>query len=189
MVSLPNSRVLQGCGPDREHAITITYISANPEVFLRDSESSVPWFAVFVFLIPVLGGFLQLHCQGSNSSPFITHQANMWACLLAVIIFCSSSAYCIKSRFHTTNYAKLAAQINLIAGSLASVSAKSILVPSQLERLVYIVWIPLPIFVVGRSFILRIGQHMYQGSKIAILQTWKRIVGSKNTEEQPQSPV
>ncbi|KAJ7962297.1 putative Transmembrane protein [Quillaja saponaria] len=149
----------------------------------------MPWFAVFVFLLPVLGGVLQLHCQGSNSSPFETHPANMWVCLLALLTFCSSSAYYIKSHFHSTNYAKLAAQVTIISGSLASVSVISILVPGRLELLVFIAWIPLPISVVAHSVILRTGHYVYEGYKSAVLQIWEIIVGSNNLEEQPRGIV
>ncbi|KAJ7962371.1 putative Transmembrane protein [Quillaja saponaria] len=156
-------------------------IELDPIVKEADQSLETPWHVIFVFLISLLSSCLQLHCE---VSPFVTHPKNMWTFLLALIIYCLALAANIKSKVFPTNYIKHSTQVVLITGSLASVSAISILVPHWLELYILMVWIPLPIYI-ARSVILQTGEWIYDRFKnvipISYYNIWRRFMGSNTT--------
>ncbi|KAJ7962337.1 hypothetical protein O6P43_017579 [Quillaja saponaria] len=165
-------------------------IELNPIVQQTDSRSENAWHVVFTFIIPLLVGILQVHC---HVSPFVTHPVNMWTFLFTVIIYCFALANYIKSRYYHTAYSKPSAMLALITGSLASISVISIFVPHKLELPLFIVWIPLPIYV-ARNLIMHSSQCLYQGFKNVISSAYSntltRFMGSRTTmDQQPRSQV
>ena len=130
--------------------------------------SSIPWHVAFLFLIPVLAAVLQVHCQGSNLSPFETHLPNMLAFLLAILVYCFALVYYVRNRHNpnTTNRLKLSAQTALISGCLASASLISVMLPRYFEPVIFAIWLFLSIYV-ARNMIRR---------------AWRWIIGSSSSQ-------
>ncbi|KAK3195133.1 hypothetical protein Dsin_026443 [Dipteronia sinensis] len=159
-----------------------------------DSEqkffSRMPYHAVFGFLIPLLVAVLQVNNQGTNNHSFETHPANLWAFLLATLVYCFAFVADIKSQYYNSSYAQLYSLVVVISGSLSSVSLISVFLPDLLGRLIFVLWAFVSIFV-SRSLIIGICCWLYQTIMKIFFQVvgiWNRFKGSGLTE-QPRLPV
>ncbi|KAL5798839.1 hypothetical protein ACOSQ2_003659 [Xanthoceras sorbifolium] len=188
------------------------------QIFNGDFEpkfvSRMPYHAVFGFLIPLLIAVLQVNNQGTNNYSFETHPANLWAFLLATLVYCFAFAADIKYKFYNPRlrYAQLSRLVAVISGSLSSVSLISIFLlldflsqislncssfsldcshlPYLPGRLIFIVGASFSIFV-SRSLIISICRLLYQMIMKTFFQVvgiWNRLKGS-DLMEQPRLPV
>jgi len=150
---------------------------------------STPCHAVFAFLNPLLIGVIQVKFQGTAQSPFQTSSPSMWAFLLATFIYCF--AFAANMRFKCTRYSRLSGHVAFFAGSFSSISLVSVLLPALLGRLIFAVWIILPIMV-ARHFVQFIFLWIYQRIMtliFKILGFWYRFLDDMTVEEQPEYPV
>ncbi|KAH7576298.1 hypothetical protein ACOSP7_003466 [Xanthoceras sorbifolium] len=162
-----------------------------------DSEpkfvSWMPYHAVFGFLIPLLIAVLQVNNQGTNNYSFETHPTNLWAFLLATLVYCLAFAADIKYQFYNPrlSYAQLSRLVAVISGSLSSVSLISIFLPYLPGRLIFIVWASFST-VVSRSLIISLCRWLYyqmiMKTFFQVVGIWNRLKGS-DLMEPPRLPV
>lgn len=88
-----------------------------------------PCHALFAYLNPLLIGILQVHCQATNKSPFETHSANLWAFLLATLVYCFTLTANTKPQHCKTNFTEPFNNVALISGSFSSVSLVAVFLP------------------------------------------------------------
>ncbi|KAK3195134.1 hypothetical protein Dsin_026444 [Dipteronia sinensis] len=149
-------------------------------------RARMPYHAVFGFLIPLLVGVLQVNNQG-----FETHPANLWAFLLATLVYCFAFVADFKSQYYNPSYAKLYGLVAVISGSLSSVSLISLFLPDLPGRLIFIPWAFVSI-VVSHSLIISLCCWLYQMIMKTFFQVvgiWNRFKGSDDLLEQPRLPV
>ncbi|KAL3571848.1 hypothetical protein D5086_025752 [Populus alba] len=147
---------------------------------------STPCHAVFAFLNPLLITVIQVKFQGTAQSPFQTSLPSMWAFLLATIIYCFAVAATM--RFKSTWYSRLSGHVAFFAGSFSSISLVSVLLPALLGRLVFAVWIILPVMV-ARNFVHFICLWIYQRIMtliFKILGFWYLFLDNMSVEEQAE---
>ena len=105
----------------------------------------MPWYLVHSPFMQVEVGILQIHCQGS--SPFVTHPMSMWTFLFAMFIHYGTALYYARCWLIGSRRSKLCDLIGYISGSLTSAAFLSILVPSSLVPLIFIICIlQLPLY-------------------------------------------
>ncbi|KAJ0111211.1 hypothetical protein Patl1_00198 [Pistacia atlantica] len=112
----------------------------------QPSISSNRHHMIFLFLIPVMLGLLQVEYQSKNVSPFDTHPINMWVFLAATYIYCVGLATNLELQNHsTTTYSKIISHVILSSGALASVTLALVLFPCLIGWLILCLWTILPI--------------------------------------------
>ncbi|KAJ0112791.1 hypothetical protein Patl1_00216 [Pistacia atlantica] len=111
----------------------------------QPSISSNRHHAIFLFLIPVMLGLLQVEYQSKNVSPFDTHPIHMWVFLAATYIYCMGLATNLELQNNPTTYSKIISHVILSLGALASVTLASVLFPWLSGWLILCLWTILPI--------------------------------------------
>ncbi|KAH7576291.1 hypothetical protein JRO89_XS01G0028100 [Xanthoceras sorbifolium] len=88
---------------------------------------------VFIHVIPLLIGLLQVDYQSKNASPFDTHPINMWIFFAATAIYCLGLSIKMDSQNHQSTYSQIiTGHFILCSGALSSVSLASIFLPRLL---------------------------------------------------------
>ncbi|KAJ0053996.1 hypothetical protein Pint_00188 [Pistacia integerrima] len=91
---------------------------------------------IFLFLVPVMLGLLQVEYQSKNVSPFDTHPINMWVFLAATCIYCTGLATNLELQNHTTTHSKIISHVILSSGALTLVTLASVLFPCLIRWLI-----------------------------------------------------
>ncbi|KAL5798850.1 hypothetical protein ACOSQ2_003670 [Xanthoceras sorbifolium] len=100
---------------------------------------------VFIHVIPLLIGLLQVDYQSKNASPFDTHPINMWIFFAATAIYCLGLSIKMDSQNHQSTYSQIiTGHFILCSGALSSVSLASIFLPRLLGWFCLGSWIVLP---------------------------------------------
>ncbi|KAJ0053989.1 hypothetical protein Pint_00183 [Pistacia integerrima] len=115
---------------------------------------------IFLFLIPVMIGLLQVEYQNKNVSPFDIHPINMWVFLAATCIYCVGLATNLESYNYPTACSKIISHLIINSGALASITLASVLVSSLIGWLILCLWIILPI-TLARNLL----KHIYEWLK------------------------
>ncbi|KAJ0053994.1 hypothetical protein Pint_00186 [Pistacia integerrima] len=115
---------------------------------------------IFLFLIPVMLGLLQVEYQSKNVSPFDTHPINMWVFLAATFIYCAGLATNLESHNHPTTRSKIISRVILSPGALASVTLASVLVLRLIGWIILCLWTILAI-ILARHLL----KHIYEWLK------------------------
>ncbi|KAJ0053993.1 hypothetical protein Pint_00187 [Pistacia integerrima] len=126
----------------------------------QPSISSNRHHAIFLFLMPVMLGLLQVEYQSKNVSPFDTHPINMWGFLAATCIYCVGLATNLELQNHPTTYSKIISRVILSSGALASITLASVLFPWLSGWLILCLWTILPV-TLARHLL----QHIYEWIK------------------------
>ncbi|KAJ0051803.1 hypothetical protein Pint_00190 [Pistacia integerrima] len=121
---------------------------------------------IFLFLIPLMLGLLQVEYQSKNVSPFDTHPINMWVFLAATCIYCGELATNLESQNHPTTCSKIISRVILSSGAFASVTLASVLVPRLIGGLILCLWTIL-VGTLARHLI----KHIYEQLKHATYNT------------------
>lgn len=104
--------------------------------------SSMPYPAVFLHLIPALIGILGANVQGTTKPLFETHLQNMWASLIAIVLYCFALPAYMESRLRRANSFPLSGVMAITSGSLASVSLVSTFLPRTIGHIIlYVAWL------------------------------------------------
>jgi len=130
-----------------------SYYSAREQGF----TFSPPWHGVFKYFVPSLMAVVALKFDSKNIDPFETHPMNMWAFVISTCIYFLILGLLKELQNSCANYDQILGHVLLLSGALSSVSLVSIILPTQLGRLIFIIWALLPIFLVCRSL-----KHIYR---------------------------
>ncbi|ESR33615.1 hypothetical protein CICLE_v10007031mg, partial [Citrus x clementina] len=87
--------------------------------------SSSPRHIIFLLIIPLLIGLLQVDYQNKSVSPFDTHAVNMWVFFGAAFVYCLGLAINVESKEHQASYSQITSHVILSSGALASASLAS----------------------------------------------------------------
>ncbi|GAY62479.1 hypothetical protein CUMW_218130 [Citrus unshiu] len=126
------------------------------------SSASAPYHTLFVFLIPLLVGVIEINnVQDKNKSLIETHLMSMCLFLVALLIYAFAYFAVMKSELQIFN------AIAVISGSLCSVSLVSITLPHPYGHFSFIIWV----------FVLLLVAYNKRLDK-KIWQFWNRFGGS-----------
>ncbi|ESR33614.1 hypothetical protein CICLE_v10006726mg [Citrus x clementina] len=137
--------------------------------------SSSPRHIIFLLIIPLLIGLLQVDYQNKSVSPFDTHPVNMWISFGAAFIYCLGLAINVESKEHQASYSQITSHVILSSGVLASASLASVFFPRLLGWICLTLWTLLPI-TLGRRLI----KPMYQWLKYGILKLISQVYSRFN---------
>ena len=130
-----------------------SYYSAKEQGF----TFSPPCHGVFKYFIPSLMAVVALKFKNKNIDPFETHPVNMWAFVISTCIYFLILGILKELQNSCANYHQILGHIILISGALSSVSLLSLILPTQLGCLIFIIWALLPIILVRQSL-----KHIYR---------------------------
>ncbi|ESR44853.1 hypothetical protein CICLE_v10003368mg [Citrus x clementina] len=126
------------------------------------SSSSAPYHTIFVFLIPLLVGVIEINnVQNRSKSLIETHLMSMCLFLLAILIYAFAYFAAMKSELQVFK------AIEMISGSLCSVSLVSIILPRPYGHFSFIIW----------AFVLLLVAYK-ESFHMKIWQFWNRFGGN-----------
>ncbi|KAK9183028.1 hypothetical protein WN944_026177 [Citrus x changshan-huyou] len=137
--------------------------------------SSSPRHIIFLLIISLLIGLLQVDYQNKSVSPFDTHPVNMWISFGAAFIYCLGLAINVESKEHQASYSQITSHVILSSGALASASLASVFFPRLLGWICLALWTLVPI-TLGRRLI----KPMYQWLKYGILKLVSQVYNRFN---------
>ncbi|GAY46614.1 hypothetical protein CUMW_098410 [Citrus unshiu] len=79
--------------------------------------SSSPRHIIFLLIITLLIGLLQVDYQNKSVSPFDTHPVNMWISFGAALIYCLGLAINVESKEHQASYSQIHGHVILSSGA------------------------------------------------------------------------